>query len=447
MPHFMRLNKICPPLYGLGSTLYQWIQRVVTRPQFDWPSFPRLRRISPTLYDIASDLKWRIQVYWHWWRSRLPGGQAFLPALRGFAFTTRSYFQHSRSSAANKVSDYIAIEDARHVTLPAPKTLGDSELATRLISVDPPLFAAQLKNAHTYGNTGDVITADGILLADISYTSPSDLWFMRRKHPIMGLDPLPEPRKLKGTFALLTTPSAGLNYFHWMFGLLPRIAILERAGIDLASIDGFLINHLHFPEVQCSMLRVVGIQPERVVEMNETDAFQPQRLWVTSHLLACGHLRRWLCQWLREKYLVSPPLGKPSRRLYISRADASNRRVANEDEMMDFLTPLGFEKVVIGHRSVFEQSALFASAETIVGPHGATFANIVFCSPRTRIIEMIPRGRYSLLIWELSACMYLDYYYAITEWISPPYPSGFGEGDTIIRLDRLASILHCAGVS
>lgn len=411
------------------------------------PRFARLLKIYLPFCDLARALRWRILTHWHWWCTRRLGGHGFLPALRGFAFSTRSYFQRSRLPAEGEASGYIPIDDALYFAPPPPKTLGDNELATRLIPANLPLFAAQLCDARTYGDPGDVITADGILLADVSYLNPSDLWSQRRKHPLIGSDPLPEPRHLKGTYALLTAPFAGLNYFHWMFALLPRLAILERAGVNLANIDGYLINRLHFVGLQQAMLRVVGITPERIIEMDELDAFQPQALWVTSQLLTSGHRRRWLCDWLRKKFLVSLPPGRPSRRLYLSRADASRRRVANEDEVLTFLEPLGFEKVVIACRPVFEQSTLFADAEIVVGPQTAGFANILFCSPGTRIIDMIPARRYAVYFWELSACMGLDYYYAMTEWVAPPYPPGAAKGDTIMRLDRLASILRHAGVT
>lgn len=290
MPRFKRLYRICPPLYDRAGALYRRMgSPPPIRSSCSWPSFPRLQKVNPSLYDRANDLRSRIFIYWHWWRSRRLGGQAFLPALRGFAFTTRSYFQRSRSTAVGKVSGYIAIDDAPYFKPPAPKTLGDTELATRLRSANPPLFAAQLRNASTYGEIGDVITADGILLADVSYLNPSDLYFFRHRHPIVGSDPLPESRLLKGIYALLTAPFGGSNYFHWMFSLLPRLTILQRAGVNLASIDGFLINRLHFPDVQWPMLRGVGIQPEYVIEMDETDAFQPQVLWITSNLHYSGH--------------------------------------------------------------------------------------------------------------------------------------------------------------
>jgi len=414
----------------------------------DEPIFPRLWKISPTLYRRAVNYRFRLLTRWHWWRARRPGGKPFLPAVRAFKFTTRSYFQHSRPIQEGKETTYITIRPAHYIPPPDPKTLGHDIFSTRIKSIALPIFAAHLRNATAYGEPGDVITDDGTLLADVSYLNPSDLCFKRHRHSLIESDPLPEPTRLKGTYALLTSLVGGSNYFHWLFSVLPRLAILERAGVNLASIDAFLVNHLRFPYVQRHMLSVVGIQPERVVEMAETDAYHLQELWVTSNLHFTGHRHRWLCDWLREKFLVLPPPKVPSRRLYLSRADASSRRVSNEDEVMHFLAPFGFDKVVIGRRSsVFEQSALFANAEIVVGPQTATFGNILFCSPGTRIIEMVPGARYYAAFWELSACMGLNYYYAITEWLASPYPTGFGDGDTTMRLDGLASILRLAGVT
>ena len=40
--------------------------------------------------------------------------------------------------------------------------------------------------------------------------------------------------------------------------------------------------------------------------------------------------------------------------------------------------------------SFVDQVILFNNAKKIVGLHGAAFANLVFCKPKTNIIEMRP---------------------------------------------------------
>ena len=76
----------------------------------------------------------------------------------------------------------------------------------------------------------------------------------------------------------------------------------------------------------------------------------------------------------------------PRRRLYISRV--GRRRVLNEAELTQMLARYGFEVVPDEPRSVAEQVRLYQSAEFIVGPHGASFANLLWCRPGTQLLEL-----------------------------------------------------------
>ena len=48
----------------------------------------------------------------------------------------------------------------------------------------------------------------------------------------------------------------------------------------------------------------------------------------------------------------------------------------------------GFKIVKLSELSFEEQVMTFRNADTIVGLHGAGFANLVFCTPSTKIVEI-----------------------------------------------------------
>jgi capsular polysaccharide biosynthesis protein len=90
-------------------------------------------------------------------------------------------------------------------------------------------------------------------------------------------------------------------------------------------------------------------------------------------------------------------------RLYISRRDSSRRQLANEAELEAALADLGFSVVSPGNLSFEDQVRLFRSAEFIVSPHGAGLANVLFCRPGTRLMELMPSVRDTRSIERLSA--------------------------------------------
>ena len=64
------------------------------------------------------------------------------------------------------------------------------------------------------------------------------------------------------------------------------------------------------------------------------------------------------------------------------------RLIANEDEVKKYLLENNFVSVKLHEIKFKEQVNLFYNAEYIVGLHGAGFANIAFCKPGTKIIEL-----------------------------------------------------------
>jgi hypothetical protein len=79
-----------------------------------------------------------------------------------------------------------------------------------------------------------------------------------------------------------------------------------------------------------------------------------------------------------------------SRRVYISRRKASQRRLLSEHEIEMTLSRLGFDILVLEDYSPVEQLARCAAAEIIVAPHGAGLTNIFACENLKFLIELMP---------------------------------------------------------
>lgn len=107
--------------------------------------------------------------------------------------------------------------------------------------------------------------------------------------------------------------------------------------------------------------------------------------------LALGFIRR---------RLQASHLG--SRRLYVSRRDATVRRLVNEDEVAALLAGLGFEVVELSGLDFEAQAELFAQASAIAGVHGAGLANLVFAAPGARVFEIMPPLSGTFAYWVMA---------------------------------------------
>jgi len=96
------------------------------------------------------------------------------------------------------------------------------------------------------------------------------------------------------------------------------------------------------------------------------------------------------------------------KRIYISRK--IRRKLSNEDEIIQVLQEFGFKIIEDKTRTVKEQMEIYYSADVILGPHGASFANILWCRPNTILVELFSNQYYPPFFKYLANVLELKYY-------------------------------------
>ena len=91
---------------------------------------------------------------------------------------------------------------------------------------DPATFVVTLPGGRSLFDYGVIATADRRLIGDVS----PQLGASPREHLALKAWRLPAPERVTGCVAVLTS-TAHQRYYHWMFDILPRLAILRRSGI------------------------------------------------------------------------------------------------------------------------------------------------------------------------------------------------------------------------
>lgn len=323
----------------------------------------------------------------------------------------------------------------------------------------PASFVAIVPDGHFWLNQAQdksaVITPDNQLLGDISpefpVLSPGHPDNHPSKHSLLSLSKLPPIEKLNGTVAIL----AGLlndTYFHWMFDILPRIELLHRSNIEIAEIEKFLVSsHLPF---QKETLNLLGIPETKILETHKYPHIQATKLVVPSFPSTIAWMPQWVCDFLRTQFLPQPAIAKTEKieRLYISRKSTANRRIINENQIIDLLKNFGFQSIVLESMSVIEQAALLTNAKVVIAPHGGGLTNIVFCQPGTKVIEIFSPNYVYPCYWLVSNAIALEYYYLLGE--NPEgfylhkllYPNARIE-DIFVNPNQLLNILNFAGIT
>lgn len=163
-------------------------------------------------------------------------------------------------------------------------------------------------------------------------------------------------------------------------------------------------------EFHKKMLKELGIGPERIMTTStqgrifKTDEFafaSDPRL----KRVASANIYDMLCSFF----------GQPSRKhlgerkLFISRSKANRRQIINEDEVVAYLERMGYERVWLEDVGIREAAAMMAEAKAVIAPHGAGLANLVFCLPGTKVLELFC-SQFTSDYWKLSSQKNLIYY-------------------------------------
>tara|TARA_B100001564_G_C20662303_1_gene682131 strand:+ start:644 stop:1750 length:1107 start_codon:yes stop_codon:yes gene_type:complete len=205
-------------------------------------------------------------------------------------------------------------------------------------------------------------------------------------------------------FSLLTGGAGNYNYWHWMFDVLPRFKILSNL-IDIKEIDYFLfpnlgkkyqqetLDFLKIPKLKrlsslkyrhISCKEIITTDHPYVIENNATEEIQNVPLWIV--------------QWLRDIFLKEIKIDENTnlpKKIYIDRGDATSnqsqmRKIINDEEIKYKLNDIGIKSVKLGDLTFKKQIEIFNNADTIIGLHGGGFANLAFCKPGAKIIELKP---------------------------------------------------------
>lgn len=179
------------------------------------------------------------------------------------------------------------------------------------------------------------------------------------------------------------------NYFHWMIDILAR---LQQEAIaahrDLASLCVLL------PEPDAPYMRESFALARRggskTLACSDHTVVAVDSLYVIPDLSGSGFAFHPLVlqSFARMRAHAGIASEAPRRRVYVSRRDASRRRLLDEDAVIEVVAAAGFEVVEPGKLSVAEQMAIFAEASHIIGPHGAGLTNILFAPPGAVLLEL-----------------------------------------------------------
>ncbi len=224
--------------------------------------------------------------------------------------------------------------------------------------------------------------------------------------------PWSEHRELHGTALMLGDSMGAHCYYHWMLDLLPKLGIVEKAGIKLSSIDHFLVREMN-DSFHKQTLERLGIDAARIVQTRHDNHVECERLLMVKFDNGINlKMNRFIPNWMKHLYPPVYPI-RDRIKLYISRPAGVRRGVANEQQLFPILRRAGYTIKSMEGMSVLEQAQLLSRADVLVSPHGGALTNMVFCKPGIKVVELFGRHVYPFYYGLAQMCGHE--YHAIVE--------------------------------
>lgn len=261
----------------------------------------------------------------------------------------------------------------------------------------PELGVVEIRDARIVGSAGWVLTGERTVLYEQSWTAQalSPLHLPRQKVLI---------RHLPGLSATLATEWAGINYAHFLLDSLGRLHLLEQAGFDIDHLD-YLIFPKPPSENARALLDGLKIPEEKILYSDDGIIYEPDILLSPSFPGMPRNYAMWLPDFMKKRF--GSQAQKTGRRLYLYRSSHYRRRLSNESAILRHLAALGFE--IYDPVKEPDTARDFAEASWIISVHAASLAGLAFCSPGTRVLELIPTDHCHPYFYTLADSAELDY--------------------------------------
>jgi hypothetical protein len=255
-------------------------------------------------------------------------------------------------------------------------------------------------------------------------------------------------RSAKGNLVILQDWFTGTNFAHFLFDWMTRAAHFAIAYPELKRDSTFIFGGTSTPfhqEILRALCSAYGISRDKLIfpRAGLNIRVGGEAYWFSDQIQNSMHPGQLLHPTTMEilSRIATALNVKPSqqKRIYISRADATTRRVENENEIVNVLSRFNFVPVTLGGLPIDRQFSIIFGADVIVAPHGMGLTHIALHPKKPSIVELF------------NPVMGSDAYASVAHVRGFPYRAVFGEPanrlDFVISVESLIQSLKEIGIT
>ncbi len=216
-------------------------------------------------------------------------------------------------------------------------------------------------------------------------------------NPVLNIGTTKIKKKYKGTVLSLVQGASTENYFHWLLDILPKIKICFE-NYSLNKIDYFYVSNLSISQMES--IKYLGIKKKQIINSKLHNHISADKIIFVSHPWynkgkfhdQSYELPKWIITWIRSFFIKYKKRFKSSKKIFLDRSESKHNhcQIINDKELKNYLIKKNFKIVKLSKLGFAKQIFMFWNAKCIIGAHGAAFSNLIFCRPKTKVIEIKP---------------------------------------------------------
>lgn len=198
--------------------------------------------------------------------------------------------------------------------------------------------------------------------------------------------------------------NGSFNYYHWLIEIIPKLEFLEELPSEIRQYPLLIPERAKNITSFSEILKIVSNERE-IIYLNSINTYlvkhlvfidapnnlpfnliAKERFNVTDFLFRKDSL-----DYIRKTFLSGIDIKTKSnssyrKKIFLARSENNSNRKYNQNEVMVVLERLGFKAIFMERLSFKEQVKTINNADWIVGPTGASWANIIFAKKGTNCL-------------------------------------------------------------
>lgn len=258
-------------------------------------------------------------------------------------------------------------------------------------------------------------------------------WFRYLKKVILK----PKRQLINNEKYLLAFDEWSNNHYHWINDFLPRLTLLAA---ELQNYILLLPDTPYIKNVGIKLLDYHNLKPRGIEWISAGKFVKVPDLTLITSVVLSGKVHDELLKQVQNR-LSNTALSDnshASRRIYISRSKATNRKVLNEEQVITLLKEYDFDVVNFEDLSIKQQINLANRTSIMIGIHGAGLTNAFFMQKATAVLEFRRDKVYhNQCYWHLSAALGRKFYYLFGQPDSENVIEGASACNLTIPIEKL----------